>query len=115
MHINNIPQSNFLVQHDNSHKIAASFIANECVNQEMCKDSDDCTMNCATPTDTCRTRSRSVLFPAFDENILAINAKKTTEKTHGDHIFMINEMLRGVINQCVIEKDEETFTTAKGN
>ena len=81
----------------------------------MCKDSDDCTMNCATPTDTCRTRSRSVLFPAFDENILAINAKKTTEKTHGDHIFMIIEMLKGVINQCVVEKDEETFTTAKGN
>ena len=115
MHINNIPQSNVLVQHDNSHKIAASFIANEYVNQEMCKDSDDCTMNCATLTDTCRTRSRSVVFPAFDENIFTSNARTSTEKTHGDHIFMINEMLKGVINQCVVEKDEETFTTAKGN
>ena len=81
----------------------------------MCKDSDDCTMNCATLTDTCRTRSRSVLFPAFDENILSSSARTSTETNPGDHIFMINEMLKGVINQCVVEKDEETFTTAKGN
>ena len=115
MLIKNSPQSYFSVQHDNSHKIAASFIANEYVSQEMCKESDDCTMDCATLTDTCRTRSRSVLFPAFDEKILASNARTSTEKTHGDHIFMINEMLKGVINQCVVEKDEETFSTAKGN
>ena len=81
----------------------------------MCKDSDDCTMNCATLTGTCRTRSRSVLFPAFDEKILTSSASPSTEKTHGDHIFMINEMLKGIINQCVVEKDEETFSTAKGN
>ena len=80
----------------------------------MCKDSDDCTMNCATLTGTCRTRSRSVLFPAFDENIFTSNAINSTEKTNGDHIFMINEMLKGVINQCVVETDEETFTKAKG-
>ena len=72
-------------------------------------------MNCPTRTDTCTTRSRSVLFPAFDENILNSDARTSTEKTHGDHIFMINEMLKGVINQCVVEKDEETRSTAKGN
>ena len=115
MFIENISQSNILVQHENSHHIATSFIANECVDQEMCKNSEDCTMNCATRTDTCKTRSRSVLFPAFDENILTSNARTSTENTNGDHIFMINEMLKGVINQCVVEKDEETFTKAKGN
>ena len=115
MLIKNSPQSYFLVQHDNSHKIAASFIDNEYVNKETSKDSDACTMNCPTRTDTCTTRSRSVLFPAFDENILTSDARTCTEKTHGDHIFMINEMLKGVINQCVVEKDEETLRTAKGN
>ena len=115
MLIKNSPQSYFLVQHDNSHKIAASFIDNEYVNKETSKDSDACTMNCPTSTDTCRTRSRSVLFPAFDESILSSDARTSTQTTHGDHIFMINEMLKGVINQCVVEKVKETFSTAKGN
>ena len=115
MLIKNSPQSYFSVQHDNSHKIAASFNDNQFSNKETSRDSDACTMNCPTLTDTGTTRSRSVLFPAFDENILTSDARTCTEKTDGDPIFMINEMLMGVINQCVVEKDEETLSTAKGN